>query len=579
MKTNDTRLELTSWQFQLDQEELGERDGWYNNEFDKKAWTSVKAPMAWDYYDDALWGYEGAAWYYTSVSDTEVAKDKRLVLFFNGVGGSAKIWVNGVFAGENHIRYLPFEVAMPADFVSGSALNIVMRVDNRSSEKKLPGTNKIEWILYGGITHSVELVRESRIKISQVLIDTLIQGSDGVVNITAELSNYTESDYNGMVSFMAGDICTNVNAACSPGKKTSLKAQIVIKNAKKWSIDSPNLYTLEAKIQDGDKVLHNVSERFGIREIHRMRDKVLVNGEEVFIKGVCYYDEYANYGTTVPEEVIRKELQHIKDCGANLIRIHYPQSPVYFTVADEIGLFYMPEVPINWWRPKAEDSFEDHRELANEAMDAVDRIARLYYNHPCWIIWSMSNESDTFVPAGDMMMKSLMKQSKEKCGNRLITWVCDRRPLKGEFEGADIVSVNLYYGLHHGKRADYIHQFDDLVKKPTVEYLKLLVNDYPDMPVLITEFGTVGVCGMYGNARLTEDFQAEFIKNTWEAIVSCKNVCGSVLWSWADYYHRKDFFGEGNHITTPFGPYGVVTVNRKIKSKPYNVIKKLFMDT
>jgi beta-glucuronidase len=321
----------------------------------------------------------------------------------------------------------------------------------------------------------------------------------------------------------------------------------------------------------------SASVRFGIREIRREGNKVLLNGEEVFLKGVCRYDEYAGYGNAPPEDLIRKDLQLIKDTGANLVRVHYPQAPIHYEIADEIGLFYMHDVPLCWWRPKAEEFLEHYWQLFNESMQAVDRMSALYYNHPSWAVWSMSNECNTYVPAGREMMARLMKRAREAGGNRLMTWVCDHRPPKGEFDGADLICVNLYYGLHHGgERADYVRQFGELVERPTREYLEKLAEDNPDMPVLVAEFGTVGVYGMHGNARLTEDFQAEFIKCTWDAIIVSANICGAVIWSWADYFHRKDFFGEGNHINTPFGPYGLVTADRKIKSRPYNMAKKMF---
>jgi beta-galactosidase/beta-glucuronidase len=43
----------------------------------------------------------------------------------------------------------------------------------------------------------------------------------------------------------------------------------------------------------------------------------------------------------------------------NLIRTHYPQDEIHYRIADEIGIMYMIEVPINWWFPTDEETFED----------------------------------------------------------------------------------------------------------------------------------------------------------------------------------------------------------------------------
>jgi beta-glucuronidase len=77
---------------------------------------------------------------------------------------------------------------------------------------------------------------------------------------------------------------------------------------------------------------------------------------------------------------------------------------------------------------------------------------------------------------------------------------------------------------------------------------------------LITEFGAMGHTGTHGDAASTEDFQARYISTVWDAIAGNHDVAGGVLWSWADYYHRRHFQSLG-----AFGPFGVVTVDRQPK--------------
>ena len=67
--------------------------------------------------------------------------------------------------------------------------------------------------------------------------------------------------------------------------------------------------------------------------------------------------------------------------------------------------------------------------------------------------------------------------------------------------------------------------------------------------------------GVHGDVPYSEDFQAALIQATWRAIKNCDEASGGVLWSWADYYHRRTFIQYA-----VFGPYGVVTVDRKPKA-------------
>ena len=59
----------------------------------------------------------------------------------------------------------------------------------------------------------------------------------------------------------------------------------------------------------------------------------------------------------------------------------------------------------------------------------------------------------------------------------------------------------------------------------------------------------------------TEELQAAAIQAAWKAIQKFEDVSGGVLWCWADYYHRRNFIQYA-----AFGPYGVVTVDRRPKA-------------
>jgi beta-glucuronidase len=65
---------------------------------------------------------------------------------------------------------------------------------------------------------------------------------------------------------------------------------------------------------------------------------------------------------------------------------------------------------------------------------------------------------------------------------------------------------------------------------------------------------------MHGDIYFSEEFQAAYIERIWQGIRSVPGVSGAVLWCWADYYHRKYLINYA-----AYGPYGVVTVDRKPK--------------
>ena len=123
------------------------------------------------------------------------------------------------------------------------------------------------------------------------------------------------------------------------------------------------------------------------------------------------------------------------------------------------------------------------------------------------------------------------------------------------------LTVNVYQGSLAGKLAHHLGELDELVTGPSEEFIRRQLAAFPDKPLLITEFGARGVPGMHGDIVYSEDFQAACIQAAWKAIQNCEEASGGVLWSWADYYHRRTFVQYA-----VFGPYGVVTVDRRPKA-------------
>jgi hypothetical protein len=174
----------------------------------------------------------------------------------------------------------------------------------------------------------------------------------------------------------------------------------------------------------------------------------------------------------------------------------------------------------------------------------------------------MCNESETSNDVGIGVMRKLIRRAKELDQSRLVTFVIspqDAKPHRA-YEDADLVAVNMYYGTLHAPFANHINQLAELVTKPSEEYLIRQLAAFPDKPLLITEFGTRGVPGIHGDVVYTEELQAAAIQAAWKAIQNCHEASGGVLWCWADYYHRRTFVQYA-----VFGPYGVVTVDRRPK--------------
>ena len=147
-----SRTELKTWKFTLDQTIYGEKAGWHKAEFDDSRWIEVESYTSWETYEHAMRDYEGNGWFRTRFSWKQEGTD-RCILHFDGVGGVASVFVNGIFVGGTEDRYVPFDVDATAAVMDGENL-VAVRVDNRfRGPQHLPGCTTVEWVLYGGLTH------------------------------------------------------------------------------------------------------------------------------------------------------------------------------------------------------------------------------------------------------------------------------------------------------------------------------------------------------------------------------------------------------------------------------------------
>ena len=561
-------VELTgNWRFQIDVPDIGEKENWQATTFDRSRWAAVQVPGAWDLFDEAMWNYEGVGWYSTELAGSTGGPGKVQRLRFGRVNYHAKVWLNGTFLGENLNGYLPFEFDVTGRLKPDAANQLVVRVDNAPRLTWLPGAKKIEWMLYGGILEPVVLETLPPVYISDVTIHAVPKGAgatvDGAVAVTSRAKEDTEIT---LRTAIPGQTIPTAEAklTISPGSKSVWPFSFVLPQAEPWSPEKPCLYTLSATMEAG-RESDALACRFGVRKIETRGRDLLLNGRKFMARGVNRYDEYGGFGPRPPRELLRADLDRMKQAGVNMVRIHYPQSPEVLSLYDELGFVLLEEVPVNWWGNGFSGTGAEvlDESILGQALPALERMIRRDKNHPCVAIWSMANESQTAKPAGVAVMRKLIRRARELDPTRLVTFVISTQEAKphAAFEEADLVAINVYRGVFDRRMALHAADLEEYVTRASAEHIRRQSAAFPDKPLLVTEFGTRGVPGLHGDMVYTEDFQAALNEATWRAIQSCPECSGGILWCWADYYHRRTFNDNG-----PLGCFGVVTVDRRPKA-------------
>ena len=172
------------WLFQPDPDGVGDAQRWQRPDFDRGGWRPVKVPMAWDYYDPVMDGYEGIGWYALALPADRVVAGAWQRLRFNRANHRATVWIGGEKAGENLTGYLPFEVAASPCLKLVLPAWIVVRVENGTRYDWLPGSATVEWVQYGGLLEPVELLTTAPAHVGNVSIRAAPRGAAGRVAVS-----------------------------------------------------------------------------------------------------------------------------------------------------------------------------------------------------------------------------------------------------------------------------------------------------------------------------------------------------------------------------------------------------------
>ena len=122
----------------------------------------------------------------------------------------------------------------------------------------------------------------------------------------------------------------------------------VIDNPKKWTAETPNLYSLIIILRDSQKNLKEVVTcKTGFRKIEIIDSVFHINGVAVLIKGVNRHEHDQYNGHVISEANTIREIALLKQFNFNAVRTaHYPHDERFYELCDEYGLYITDEANI-----------------------------------------------------------------------------------------------------------------------------------------------------------------------------------------------------------------------------------------
>ncbi|WP_440877078.1 glycoside hydrolase family 2 protein [Thalassotalea sp. PLHSN55] len=378
----------------------------------EKNWQPVTLPHSWNSKDtlDSVPGYRrSASWYKRHLTLAKI-KAKKTILYFEGANFETKLYVNQKLVGEHIGGYLGFEFDI-SEYVTAGENEILVRVSNAYNKNLIP-SQKADFFLHGGITRDVWLKQYPDVYLQDLVVKTP-KVSHQQANTTVTFSTNTlptSADYEVIASLYAPDKTLIETKKLSQLGVENMTVEFSTLSAPKlWSPDHPNLYQVSVKLFKNKQLQHAITENIGYRWFEMRANKgFFINGERVLIRGTHRHEEHAGLGAALSNEQHRKDMEQIKEMGANFVRLaHYPQDPEVYKAANELGLVLWDELP--WCRGgKGGHEWEQNTERLLRAQ------IKQNINHPSIAFWSLGNEiywEEDFVGGGrdEVIMPYLTK--------------------------------------------------------------------------------------------------------------------------------------------------------------------------
>ncbi len=429
-KGSDVLLLNGTWKFHYT-ENFSDRPlkDFYNLQFDAQAWNDIKVPGNWEVQGFGTPIYVNTTYEFTSPGhppywdkpipplvphefnptgtyrkefDIPQSWDgKEIILSADATKGVAYYYLNGEFLGMSKDGKLPARFDITDLAVKGK--NVLAVQIHRFSD-----ANYLEcqdfWRI-SGFERDVYVYARPKLHIEDFFAHTPLDASyeNGQFKLDVDVASDNNSSEDFSLAYQL--IGTDGNVVAEESKngtrtnKNTVSFSKEIANVKKWSAEEPNLYTLVLELKDKNgTAVEATSIKVGFRTVEIKDKQFKVNGQPVLVKGVNVHEHNEHTGHYVTEEIMRKDFELFRKYNVNTARTsHYPQSEMFYKLADEYGIYVIDEANIE--SHGMGYSLAKGGTLGNDPLFLEDHMNRTIgmverdKNHPSVVTWSLGNEA------------------------------------------------------------------------------------------------------------------------------------------------------------------------------------------
>lgn len=538
LQAQDVQSLAGTWQFSLDKDNKGLTENWSDKSFTE----TISLPGTTDeaHYGEQTSGsdfgiltraykYYGPAWYQKEIEVPSEWKGKRIRLELERVLWESRVFVDGKEISMQDALSTPHWHDL-GTLAPGKHL-LTLRIDNELiyniGDKGHVYTEYTQSI-WNGAVGRIRLVAQPAIRFSNPQVYTQTVSGPCSLTVTDTLLNETSRKKPVEVHWQLTDR-ENGNVVFTQTTLQPLqKGQNLLRfeaqmpeGIKYWNDATPNLYSLQVRLEDKGTLIDEKEIEVGFREVSASKSKLLVNGQPVFLRGNldCVHFPLTGYPSCKVEDW-EKIFRIYKDYGLNHVRFHSWCPPeAAFIAANRIGIYIQAEtIWIDWWmsseqkdRPEMNTKGYPQGLGKNPSADSyvqkeLIRMIDAYGNHPSFVMQCIGNElgnSDFDV------MEQWMKPLRATDNRRLYSVSTARKimPVDQYMATHYISDLGSTRGLKGG--ASTAWDFEDVYSRSDIPIISHEIGQWPVYPKWSEIKKYSGVL----KARNFEEFRLQARKN------------------------------------------------------------------
>lgn len=443
-------------------------------------------------------------------------KDREVYINFDGVNSFFYLWINGKYVGfsKNSRNTATFNIT---DYLVKGENVVAVEVYRNSDGSFLEAQDMFR---LPGIFRDTYLTSTSKVEVRDMKINTDLTANGASVEVNAKLRNlgkkaakgytlnysvYENKLYSDDIVGQVGQPVASESFTLEKDDNKAISTKFNIDNAKLWSAEEPNRYTLVVELKDKKgRTVDVVSSYFGVCKVEIKDTKAeddefglagryfYVNNKPVKLKGVNRQEINPNSGNSITHEQMEEEIMIMKRGNINHVRnSHYSCDPYWYYLCDKYGIYLEDEANLESHEYYyGEASLSHVPEFKDAHVARVMELVHAHVNHPSIVIWSLGNEAGP----GDNF----------KAAYNAIKEFDTSRPVQYERNNSIVDMGSNQY--------------------PSIAWTREAVKGKYNMkyPFHISEYAhSMGNAG--GNL---EDY--------WEAMESTNFFCGAAIWDWVD---------------------------------------------